>query len=50
MRKVAMRLTAVSLGLLAAFVSAAECGIDACSDVLVDQIYVESNTGGRVLL
>jgi hypothetical protein len=44
MRKVAQRLTAGLFGLLAAFTSAANCSVDMCSDVLVDQIYVESGT------
>ncbi len=40
--KVAIRLTVGFLGLLAAFVAAAECSIDACSDVYVDQMEVLS--------
>lgn len=48
MRKVALRLTAGFLGLLAAFASAAECTVDACADVYVDQIYVESGTNSWI--
>lgn len=48
MRKVALRLTAGFLGLLAAFVSAADCSVETCSDVYVDQIYVESGANNWI--
>ncbi len=42
MRSVALRLTAGFIALLATFVSAADCSVEMCSDVYVDQIYIES--------
>ena len=44
MRKVAVKLTAGLLGLLVAFAAAGDCTSNMCSDVYVDQIYVESVT------
>jgi hypothetical protein len=41
MRKVGAKLIAGLLGLLVAFASAADCASNMCSDVYVDQIYVE---------
>lgn len=48
MRKLTMRICVGCAGLLASLVSAADCTVDACSDVYVDQIYVESGTNSWI--
>ncbi len=48
MRKLASRICVGFLGLLTSLVAAAECSVDACSDVLVDQIYVETGANSWI--
>jgi len=47
MRKVALKMIA-TLGSVASFVAAADCSVDACADVYIDQIYVESGTNSWI--
>ena len=48
MRKLASRICVGLLALLASLGAAAECAVDACSDVLVDQIYVETGANSWI--
>lgn len=48
MLNLASRICVGFLGLLASLTAAAECTVDACSDVLVDQIYMEIGGNGWI--
>jgi hypothetical protein len=48
MWKLASRICVGFMGPLAALGTAAECSVDACSDVLVDQIYVETGANSWI--
>lgn len=48
MRNVPLKRITALFGLLASFAASADCSVDACSDVYVDQIYVDSGTNNWI--